>query len=304
MLSNCHNIAIYERIIGKNSIKIPSFFILNIGGNAVDKKEYVLLKNYHIMQREVEREIKRAIEEGELVLYFQPKVNPLQEKIEGAEVLVRWFRKEGKIVRPNEFIPILEEYDAISFLDAYIFKQVCKIQREWLNKGYQIPMSVNESRRHLKNEHHIDELMEVINTYQIPTCLIELEMTESAVVENIEEAKRAEKTVHQYGFVVSMDDFGTGYSSFSMLKDIIIDVLKIDKSFFDQILENERGKIIVEAIFSMAKKLGIKTVAEGIETKEQVQYLCSIGCDLIQGYYYDKPLSKEEFERKWLAGCK
>lgn len=264
------------------------------------KEEYVLLRNYHIIQNGVEREIKRAIKEKEIALYLQPKVNPRLNQLEGAEVLVRWTKKTGEVVMPGDFVPVLEEYEALSILDAYVFEEVCKIQREWLQKGKKISLSVNESRRHLAEKNHIQELMEVIKKYEVLSSLIELEVTESAVIENVEQAKRAEKEAHKHGFIVSMDDFGTGYSSFSMLKDISIDILKIDKSFFDEIMTNQRGRIIIEAIFEMAKKLEIKTVAEGIETREQVEYLTEIGCDLIQGYYYDKPLPKKEFEKKWL----
>ena len=124
-------------------------------------------------------------------------------------------------------------------------------------------------------------------------------MTETTVVHNVELAKEAEKNVHKLGFIVSMDDFGTGYSSFSMLKNINIDVLKMDKSFFDDVLESRRGKIIIEAIIEMAHKLEIQVVAEGIETKEQVDYLKRINCDMIQGYYFEKPITIEEFAIKY-----
>ena len=130
--------------------------------------------------------------------------------------------------------------------------------------------------------------------------MIELEMTETTVVNNVELAREAEKNVHKLGFRVSMDDFGTGYSSFSMLKNINIDILKMDKSFFDDILESKRGKIIIESIIDMSHKLNIKVVAEGIETKEQVEYLKSAGCDMIQGYIYEKPIPVIEFEEKYL----
>ena len=126
-------------------------------------------------------------------------------------------------------------------------------------------------------------------------------MTETTVVHNVELAKEAERNVHKLGFIVSMDDFGTGYSSFSMLKNINIDVLKMDKSFFDDVLESRRGKIIIEAVIEMAHKLGIKVVAEGIERKEQVDYLKRIDCDMIQGYYFEKTIKLEEFEEKYVS---
>ena len=159
---------------------------------------------------------------------------------------------------------------------------------------------MNESRLHLYNENHINELIDLVNKYNVQPNTIELEMTETTVVHNVELAKEAEKNVHKLGFIVSMDDFGTGYSSFSMLKNINIDVLKMDKSFFDDVLESRRGKIIIEAIIEMAHKLEIQVVAEGIETKEQVDYLKRINCDMIQGYYFEKPITIEELAMKYI----
>ena len=149
------------------------------------------------------------------------------------------------------------------------------------------------------NREGINDLIDFVNKYGIKPNTIELEMTETSVVNNVELAKEAERNVHKLGFTVSMDDFGTGYSSFSMLKNINIDVLKMDKSFFDDIVESSRGKIIIEAIIEMSHKLGIEVVAEGIENKEQVDYLKRINCDMIQGYYFEKPISIEKFEEKY-----
>lgn len=261
---------------------------------------YVLNKNYYIIQQEVEREVIRAIRKKEFQLYLQPKVDTQREQLAGAEVLIRWKRHFKEMVKPDEFIPILEEYGAITKLDEYVFHEMCKLQKKWIKQGIFLPLSINESRRHLRNENHIEQLLQEVTNYSIPTHLIELEMAESAVVEDILQAKRAQQKAHQLGFIVAMDDFGVGYSSFSMLKNIPIDILKIDKTFFGQITQNERGKVIIESIVQMAKKLNSKTVAEGIETKEQVEYLKKIGCDYIQGYYYSAPIKIEEFEQKWL----
>lgn len=202
---------------------------------------------------------------------------------------------------PNIFIPLFEKYELITELDTYVLENICRLQQQWRKQEYNIvPISVNESRLHLYNENHINDLIDLVNKYNVQPNTIELEMTETTVVNNVELAKEAEKNVHKLGFIVSMDDFGTGYSSFSMLKNINIDVLKMDKSFFDDVLESRRGKIIIEAVIEMSHKLNIKVVAEGIETKEQVEYLKNIKCDMIQGYYFEKPMTIEKFEEKYM----
>ena len=247
----------------------------------------------------VEKRLKKGIANNKFVIYLQPKFYTKTEKLAGAEALVRWNR-DGDVVMPNIFVPLLEKYELITELDTYVLESISKLQQNWEKKGYKIfPISVNESRLHLYNKNHINDLIDFVNKYSIKPNTIELEMTETSVVNNVELAKEAERNVHKLGFTVSMDDFGTGYSSFSMLKNINIDVLKMDKSFFDDIVESSRGKIIIEAIIEMSHKLGIEVVAEGIENKEQVDYLKRINCDMIQGYYFEKPISIEKFEEKY-----
>lgn len=244
--------------------------------------------------------LQRGIDNKEFVIYLQPKFDTKTEKLAGAETLVRW-NKNDQIVMPNVFIPLFEKYSLITILDNYVLEEVFKLMNQWNKQNYKlVPISVNESRQNLYDKNHLDTLIKYINQYNVSPNMIELEMTETTVVDNIELAKEAERNVHKLGFVVSMDDFGTGYSSFSMLKNINIDILKMDKSFFDDILESRRGKIIIESIIDMSHKLNIKVVAEGIETKEQLEYLKSIGCDMIQGYIYEKPISVASFEEKYL----
>ena len=247
----------------------------------------------------LEKRLKEGIANNKFVIYLQPKFYTKTEELAGAEALERWNR-DGDVVMPNIFVPLLEKYELITELDTYVLESICKLQQNWEKKGYKIfPISVNESRLHLYNKNHINDLIDFVNKYSIKPNTIELEMTETSVVNNVELAKEAERNVHKLGFTVSMDDFGTGYSSFSMLKNINIDVLKMDKSFFDDIVESSRGKIIIEAIIEMSHKLGIEVVAEGIENKEQVDYLKRINCDMIQGYYFEKPISIEKFEEKY-----
>lgn len=249
----------------------------------------------------LESMLKSAIKNNEFVIYLQPKFYTDSGKIAGAEALIRW-NKDGELVMPNIFIPMFEKYELVTMLDMYVLENICKLQQQWRKQGFKVvPISVNESRLNLYNENHISELIDLINKYNVQPNTIELEMTETTVVHNVELAKEAERNVHKLGFIVSMDDFGTGYSSFSMLKNINIDVLKMDKSFFDDVLESKRGKIIIESIIEMSHKLNIKVVAEGIETKEQVEYLRKIKCDMIQGYYFEKPITIENFITKHIT---
>lgn len=279
-----------------------------IAGIINNKKRYkeieIMYKNKQERKKsEIEKlrqEMEKAIKNEEFKVYLQPKMDVKTEKIVGAEALVRW-DKQGNLIPPDKFIPQFEKYGFITKLDNYVLEQVCKKQNEWKTKGYRpITISINESKRHLFNSTHRKELLEMTKKYQVDPKYIELELTERSVISNIEKAKIAEKSVHELGFIVSMDDFGTGYSSFSMLKNINIDVLKMDKTFFDEIIENQRGRTIIEAIVKMCKDLKIVTVAEGIETKEQLDYLKHIGCDMAQGYYFSKPIPMQEFELKWL----
>lgn len=240
------------------------------------------------------------IKNDEFIVFLQPKFDTITEKIVGAEALVRKF-KNGKLIFPNEFIPQYEKTGLITILDMYVLEEICKLHQKWKSLNLSIlPISINESRLHLKNENHIHELQEIISKYDANANLIELEMTETTIVEDILLAKGAAESAKKLGFKISMDDFGTGYSSFNILKDIEIDILKIDKEFFKNLENNKRAQIIIEAIVKMCKKLKIRTVAEGIETKKQVDFLKKIGCDTIQGYYFSKPISITEFEEKYL----
>lgn len=249
---------------------------------------------------DLEKDFENGIKNNEFKIFIQPKFDIKREKIAGAEALIRRV-KNGELIMPNSFIPSYEKSGIIEKLNIFVFESICEKLKEWKEKGYRlIPIAINESIKGLYDKNHVNELEQIVKKYEINPNLIEIELTENVVVENVEMAKKAEKNVRKLGFLVSMDDFGVGYSSFYMLKNINIDILKIDKSFSDEVMEDRRGKIILESIIDMAKKLEIKTVAEGIETKEQVEYLKKIGCNMVQGYYFEKPISIEEFEEKYL----
>lgn len=244
-------------------------------------------KNYSALEKQIEKDMKKALKDNEFVVYYQPKVYAKTGKIYGAEALVRW-KKNDKMIMPSVFIPIFERNKFILKLDLYIFERVCKDMKEWKeNYGVDVPISINVSRKHLVEKDFINDYAKIANKYGISTEKLDLEITESATIDSKIDMIKIMKEIKKAGFLISIDDFGTGYSSLNILHDMPIDILKIDKSFVDQ--------NIVEDILNIAKKFKLKTIAEGVETKTQKEYLTEKGCDILQGYYYSKPLQKEEF---------
>ncbi len=239
-----------------------------------------------------------ALDTGEFKVYVQPKYGAKTPDIVGGEALVRWQEKDGKFIFPDEFIPLFEENRFIIKLDMYMFESVCKTLRKRLKKGEKcVPISVNFSRLHISNKMFVEEIEKIANSYQIPRRLLEIELTESTIIEKEKELVELIEKLHASGFGLSMDDFGSGYSSLGMLRTINVDTIKLDRTFFDINKSEEKSKLIVYSILEMATKLGIKTVAEGVETKEQVDFLRETSCDIVQGYYYSKPVPIEEFEK-------
>lgn len=247
-------------------------------------------------EQEIEYEMVSALERGEFHAYLQPKYSLETETMKGAEALVRWIHPKKGIVPPIDFIGLFERNGFITTLDMYILEEVCKYQRDWIDSGKQpIVISVNQSRLHLHNPDYLASITTILNKYHISTNLIELEITESAFFEDTDKMIEMMNQLHELGFKISMDDFGSGYSSLNMLHEIMVDVLKIDKNFFNESSNTVRGKKIVENIISLATALSITVVAEGVETKEQVDFLKQTGCDLVQGYYYARPMPIDEF---------
>lgn len=263
-------------------------------------------------EQQIETIMEEALENGEFKVFYQPKVDLKTNNVISCEALVRWFR-EGKFISPNRFIPLFEKNRFIIKLDKYIFKKACE-DIQYINKllkekdclkNYNhknphnqsftynsfITASINISKEHFAYDNFIQEYYDMVKQTNVPRELIELEITESASVYKGIDLKKITKDMKRKGFTIALDDFGTGYSSLNMLQDLSIDVLKIDKSFIDRINESNLVKYIID----MAKDFNIKTVAEGVETKEQIDILKNMGCDMAQGYYYAKPLSREDF---------
>ena len=245
-------------------------------------------------ESKIEQEMYQALMNNEFKVYYQPKVYVQDEKLYGAEALVRW-EHNGKMVPPSEFVPLFEKNKFILKLDVYVFEQVCSDMKKWKEKyGKEPVISVNVSREHFLDEHFLEKYMLIATKNGINTNKIDLEITESATVEAGIDIIEIMNKMKKLEFLISIDDFGTGYSSLSTLQDMPADILKIDKSFVDRIGKNEKN--MIDYILTMAKELKLTTIAEGVETKEQRDYLLEKECDIIQGYYYAKPMPEEEFE--------
>lgn len=256
-------------------------------------------KNNVITSAAIEELEDEALKNREFQVYLQPKYryDKYRAMIVGAEALVRWIGTDGKIKSPAEFIPVFEENGFILKLDQYMWEEVCKIIRHWIDAGKTpVPISVNVSRTYLKKFDAVGYIKNLVDTYQIPIELLELEITETT---ESEETIAYANGFKDAGFTLMMDDFGSGYSSLSMLKDTPFDVLKMDRFFLDKCLENENGKTIVSHVISMTNDLGLDIVAEGVETKEMADFLYDNGCDVSQGYYFSKPIPVKEFEELW-----
>lgn len=279
--------------IAKNNIKGSSESIISFFD---DSDRDRLLE-----EEEIEKSMNEALKNNEFQVYLQPKYMAKEEIISGAEALVRWHSNNGMPVSPCNFIPLFEKNGFITELDYYMLKKVCQLLRSWLDKGYvPLPISVNISRLHFANAHLAEIIAELVDSYEIPRNLIELELTESAFLQNKQMLINTVIRLREYGFLVSMDDFGAGYSSLNSLKDLPLDTVKLDGELFRLTDEVERGLCVIRNTITMAKDLHMKVVAECIETREQVEFLCKVGCDIIQGYYFARPMPADQFEARYL----
>lgn len=306
----------YKLVFGVNIITDRSIPMRKMGDRAAMARQSIkgnALKNvcYYsdnqesklVTKKFIEDRMDYALEHGEFVMYLQPKYSISTAGVVGAEALVRWIHPEKGMLPPAEFISVFEKNGFIIKLDEYIWEQACKAIRGWIDSGVQpVPISVNISRVHLTDEKFIDVLDRLIEKYGIPKNMIETEITET--VENAGDSEVI-KRLKERGYMLLMDDFGSGYSSLNMLKSTPFDVIKIDRDFFSEFMLSDRGKKIISHTISMSKDIGLDMVAEGVETKEQAEFLKNCGCDVAQGYYYSKPVPINDFERlvydDWIA---
>lgn len=239
-----------------------------------------------------------AIENKEFAIYFQPKYSLANETIMGAEALVRWHSRDNGFISPGDFIPVFENNGFVYEVDKFIWEEACRYLRKWMNEGRDVkPVSVNVSRVDLYDKKLVDNLVGLCSKYDIPLGYLELEITESAYTEDPEQIIHVTKRLREAGFAILMDDFGSGYSSLSMLKDIQIDTLKLDMGFLKSSDHSAKGGNILTAMMQMAHSLKMQTVAEGVETREQVEFLKKIGCEYVQGFYFAKPMTAADFEK-------
>ena len=247
-------------------------------------------------QVEIEEEMQKALLNREFVMYLQPQIQVKDRRIYGAEALVRWKHPIRGLLLPAQFLPLFESNGFITRLDAYIWEEACRYLAELIRRDAALPISVNISRVHIGNTDLPDFLEGLVEKYQVPPRLLELEITENLFMDDVTQLFMQMTELKKRGFKILMDDFGSGYSSLNMLRKAPVDTLKIDRFFLDEIMSTERGKIIVEASVRMAKQIGLLTVAEGVETIEQLRFLEGIGCDIAQGFYFSKPVPVEQFE--------
>ena len=247
-------------------------------------------------EKNVESRMHDALEHHEFVVYYQPKVALKTETVECAEALVRWKTVDGMIASPDQFIPVFESKFMIHQLDQYVMEEVCRWLRYRLDKGHKVvPVSVNVSRLQFYDQDFVSRYVAIRNKYQIPPWLIEIEFTESIVFDNSSLLLQIVDELKKNGFSCAIDDFGKGYSSMSMLKNISVDVVKLDGFFFSEGEDRERDQAVVKGIVELVKQFHIHVVAEGVESREQVEFLKQIGCDYVQGYVFYKPMAEEAF---------
>ncbi len=245
----------------------------------------------------VEAHMVEALENNEFKVFYQPKVNTETGEVEGAEALARWIRSDGEMISPARFVPVFEQNGFIADMDFAIYRNAIADIRRWMRDGIDVPtISLNVSRHHMRDESFPDKICALVDNLGVPREKIELEITESMLTEDMNKLIDAMKTLKDAGFRISVDDFGSGYSSLNLITVLPFHTLKIDGGFFLRNELTEKNKKVITSIVELAKSLNYQTVSEGVETDEQVEFLREIGCDMIQGYYYYKPMPVKEFE--------
>lgn len=269
------------------------------------KNKFVFYEDY--IQDEVqarmflENDMHQAYRNNEFIVYYQPFIDLQRDTLTGMEALLRRKKRSGEIVLPGKFIDLLEQMELIEQVGVQVIEAVCKQLREWIDGGYMIvPVSINLSTLQFKNTRLAKDIISLLEKYDIPPELIVLEITESVVMQNVETAQATIEELRKYGFKIAIDDFGTGYSSLGYLKKFLFDHLKIDISFIKEIAQNPQDRAIVGAIISIAKALSLQTIAEGIETTEQLKIIQEMGCEIGQGYFWDQPLDAKSIQEKYL----
>ena len=246
----------------------------------------------------------QAMQRQELKVYYQPKIDATTKRMKAAEALIRWVKGDGTEIQPGQFLPAMEQTGAIAMLDWYVVEKVCLFLEQLKALNIEpVPVSINFSRWHLREENMPSHLVEIVDSHHLDHSLIIVEITESAMILEEELMRKTVTELHEYGFEFSIDDFGSGLSSLSLVADTLPDEIKIDKSLLKKNCEDERERIILESIFLFANRLNIRTVAEGVETKEQYGFLLTCNSNLIQGFYFARPMPEEAFIQCLVSQC-
>ena len=251
-------------------------------------------------EQELISDLNTAIAEEQLKMYLQPQMSA-DGKLLGAEALIRWIHPEKGQIMPGDFIPVFEKNGLITDVDRYIWEVACKQLKKWKEAGWgDLYISVNISLKDFYFLNIYQIFTELIEKYDIEPQNLKLEITETAVVMDFKRQMDLITRLRKTGFIVEMDDFGSGYSSLNMLKDIYVDILKIDMAFLRKATDEERSKKILQMIITLSTQLGMPVITEGIENEEQVKFLADMGCNMFQGYHFGKPVDVEEFEKMYL----
>ena len=245
--------------------------------------------------RELIASVNEAMESRELTAFYQPQYDAITNKVVSAEALVRWIRKDGTIVPPAQFVPELELTNAIVDVDWYMVKEVCETLAQQIEEKTAVPIAVNFSRWHVNEKDFVEKLNTIVDSFYVPHNMLEVEITESALIDEQDNIKSWIKQVREADYTVAIDDFGSGLSSLQFVKEMPIDVLKIDKSLLSENCEDEKERIVLESIFYFAHRLKMTTVTEGVETGEQLGFLRTCSCEKIQGFLFAKPMPKENY---------
>lgn len=280
-----------------NCAEIVMFKAKNLGKDAIQYFDAPILKEF-LQNVTIENKLKEAVFSQNFAMNFQPQYYIKGKKMRGMEALIRWRDNDGKMISPAVFIPIAEKNGTIVPIGIWVIEESIKTFSAWKKKfNCDMILSLNISAIQYMQNEFIDNILSIIKKYDVDPEKLELEITESVLIENFKEITEKMCILRDHGIRISLDDFGTGYSSLSYLKGLPIDTLKIDKSFIDTSITDANTRVITESIIVMAKKLGFETVAEGVETEDQFDYLKDIGCDCMQGFLLGKPMPKEEMEQ-------
>ena len=277
-----------------NCAEVVMFKAKELGTNQMKYFEVPIYKDF-LDKVNLENRLKEAINMNRFVLYYQPQFDSKTRELRGVEALIRWKDENGKLISPGYFIPLAEKSGLIVPIGSWVLEEGVRKYADWRKKYHcNMVLSLNISALQYKRPDFVSNLFELLEKYRVNPGDIELEITESVLIDDFEQVVEKLHIIKDYGIKISLDDFGTGFSSLSYLKGLPIDTLKIDKSFIDTVIDDESTKVITESIVSMVKKLGYETVAEGVETEAQYEYLKQIECDNIQGFLLGRPMPENE----------